>query len=143
MQMAIHVIERDQLNDLRDVGAGVPAEPWPGPVDIGRVIEGHSSEPNAGEPLVVGALTQLLQAGTSHAEELMRTIRRSLHDGRSYFEWKDIPVVFVVEGHLELHDGELRLEHENELWDLTPLFGRGMKQKLDGEAGWYWSPQIR
>lgn len=143
MQNGVHIIRRSRLDQLAERGADVPG-PWVGVLDLARMVEGHIDEPEPRRPLGIVGLEALLRASDEHADDIMRIIRRQLHAGKHYFEWKKIPLVFLVDGELAgRHDAKgVMLEYGHDVWDLGPMLGKGMKAKIDDEPGWWWAPQV-
>ena len=143
MQMGVHIIERKQLDKLGKLGARVPA-PWMGVLDLGRTVEGHLENPTPGQPLGVVGLETLLEAADEEAGAAMHLVRKNMHAAKHYFEWKKIPLVFLIEGKLSgRHDEDgPTLEFRDKEWSLRQLLGRGLKPKFDDHNGWWWSPQI-
>ena len=141
MQVGVHVIERDRLSAI---GTEVAIEkPWMGVIDLVRMIDGRLGEPTPHAPLGVIGVDALLRAATERPDELLRRIRTTLHGGKEYFQWKQIPVVFLVRGSLDYspNDG-LSLRHEDEEWSLSPLLGKNFTAAKPGTMGWWWTPQF-
>ncbi len=141
MQLGIHLIERTALEDLRAKEVEVP-QPWVGMLDLARIIEGLLPEPEADRPLVAVGLEAVLEAVGDEAPATLSRLRRSLHEGRAYFEWSRIPLVMVVSGRLEAHpDGGPGLTRDGKSWPLAPLVGKRL-EPVGGDARWWWSPQL-
>ena len=106
-------------------------------------IDGRLGEPTPHAPLGVIGVDALLRAATERPDELLRRIRTTLHGGKEYFQWKQIPVVFLVRGSLDYspNDG-LSLRHEDEEWSLSPLLGKNFTAAKPGTMGWWWTPQF-
>jgi len=113
-------------------------------LDAVRAVEGLDREPAPDRPLVLTGLATLLCEAHGDGSELMRVVRSSLGEGRAYFSWKNIPLVFVVGGHLEdPGDGSgLVLEADERRWSLAPLLGTSWNPAHPNAAGWWWSPQL-
>lgn len=162
MQLGIHVVRRAALGTLIERGA-LPAipEPWLGVLDLVRALEGHAPEPRAHTPLGVVGLDALLRAtGSGDRDDAMRMVRRGLHEARSYFEWRQIPLCFLMAGRVRAAgDGvSLELELDQGWCSLTALLGRSVRPmgtdaatgskvgKLGGQRGrgadWWWAPQL-
>ena len=143
MQNGVHIIQRTHLKRLAERGADVP-RPWVSILDLARMVEGHINEPAPKQALGIVGLEALLFAGDEDADNIMRTLRRELHAGKHYFEWKKIPLVFLVDGVLaDHHEGNgIVLEYGKNEWELAPMLGKGLKAKFDDETGWWWAPQV-
>ena len=136
VQQGIHLIERRALGGLK-----VP-EPFLGVLDVVRTIEGRLPEPASDQPLGVIGLDRLLEVTGDEAPAVMSHLRRSFHEGRSYFEWSRIPLVLLVEGELGPHHlGGPELHRGSAHWPLAPLVGKRL-EPVDGNERWWWSPQI-
>ena len=142
MQPGLHVIEARKLADLERHGVVLP-RPWTGLLDGLRTVEGLEPEPPADQPFVLAGLTALLRQAPDGADALLRVVRGTLGEGRAYFSWKKLPVVLVVEGHVDDPGDEtgLWLEAEGRRWSLAPLLGTGLQAARPGVSGWWWSPQ--
>jgi hypothetical protein len=141
MQLGIHLIERGALAALATKGVEVP-EPWIGVIDLARTIEGLLPEPVSRRPLGVVGLDRLLEAAGDEAPAVMSLLRRSFHDGRSYFEWSRIPLVVLVAGRLgPHHDGGPELTLGAKRWPLAPIVGKRL-EPVAGDDRWWWAPQI-
>jgi len=136
------MIRRSALERLRGKGVELPG-PWVGLLDLGRMVEGLMEEPQPKQPLSVVGLDELLRVDAERVDGLMRRVRQSIHDGKGYFAWKEIPLVLLVHGRLEGLPGDeegLKLHVGGEQVPLTPLVGRGLKPVGDDDA-WWWAPQ--
>lgn len=140
LQPGLHVIQHDRL---AQAGLELP-QPWMGLLDALRMLEGHLPAPPPGQPLGVVGLDALLRDAPAETGTLLRVLRDALVEGRSYFTWKQIPVVLVVQGVLEdAQDGSgLHLKMDGRSWALAPLLGTRMQAAQPGRHGWFWSPQI-
>ena len=136
MQTGLHVMEQTRWRG-RD-----PADGY-GIIDFCRVVSGEEEKPTSDDPIVVTGLTDLLEASDGDPADRLQPIRRALHRGKPYFEWQELPVVFLVRGELLDHQGETPVvERGDERWSLEPLFGQGLRPAEEGETdGWY-SPQF-
>lgn len=142
MQLGLHLIVRKDLGRLAEQGAEVSA-PYLGVVDLVRAVEGNLPEPPPSMPLGLVGLDALCLASGSGAHEALAVIRRGVHDGKRYFDWKQIPLVFLVEGELD-HDprGGAMLRSDGERFSLHPLLGRGIKPLHRDQLNWWWTPQL-
>jgi hypothetical protein len=143
MQRGVHLVERARLPSLAAHGVSVP-EPWMGLLDVLRMVEGHYPEPPEAKPLGLVGLDALLRATPGDGAGVMLAIRGGLADARSYFAWKQIPLVILVDGQIEdLGEGVgQRLVGGERRWSLTPLLGSGLTPGRPGVLGWWWASQL-
>ena len=143
LQTGLHLVLRAALPTLAERGLRVP-EPWIGVVDLARMVEGRLSEPPSGQPLGIVGLDALVQASGDGLHGTLAVIRRGVHDGKRYFDWKQIPLVFLVEGTLEVDPeaGGPVLRHGRERFPLYALFGRSIAPLSADDATWWWTPQL-
>lgn len=143
MKVGIHVAERARLSHLGPKGLVVP-EPWMGILDCLRMIDGHLPEPRANQPLGIVGLDALLCGMTGDSTSLLQTLRKGLVHARRYFNWKEIPVVLLVDGRIAdaEDDTGLALERGARRWALAPMLGTHMHPVLANTHGWWWAPQI-
>ena len=134
-------MERDRLATFGDAVAF--DVPWIGVIDLVRMIDGRLAEPNANTPLGVTGIEVLLRATNERPDDLMRRIRTTLHGGKEYFQWKQIPVVFLVRGVLDYspNDG-LTLRWDDDEWSLHALLGKNFTAANPKATGWWWTPQF-
>lgn len=137
MQQGIHIVERPALAGVLDASAPTRV----GALDLVRLVEGHLPEPAAGEPLVVEGLAALLDAADDEAEDVLRVLRRCVHDARRFFEYSRVPLVVVADGALSDEGEGLSMEGGRGRWSLAPLVGHGPRRQ-SGHDGWWWSPQL-
>lgn len=136
MQTGLHIIERTRWEG-RAPGEGR------GVVDFCRMVGGFDEEPTEDDPVVVVGLESFLAAGAGELADRVAPLRRAIHRGKHYFEWKALPVVFLVRGSLVGHEGKSPvLTWREEDWDLEPLFGGGLQPSEQGEIDWWYSPQF-
>ena len=144
MKRGVHVIERARLPEFKPRGLDVP-EPWLGIIDLLRTIEGHLAEPVEKRPLGILGFDALLAAGRQQEETLTPSLRTLLYAGKHYFEWKEIPLVFLVDAKIGgEHDADgayLELGGAPPL-ALAPLFGRGLQPMHEDMTGWWWAAQL-
>lgn len=102
-------------------------------------IEGLAPEPSAGGALGAIGVEALIAACGPETAAVMRLVRRGLHDTRRYFEWRRIPLCFLVEGRLRPVDGALVLDLGDAVCALDALFGKSLRPMSDaGPAGADW-----
>ncbi len=160
MQLGIHVVRRAALPELAGRGVIVP-EPWLGILDLARTIEGLGPEPASDQALGVVGLDALLAAvGRGDGAEdqiaaVLQALRGHLREARRYFEWRHIPLCFLVDGRLlatVVDDRGPELEVGDRRHSLTALFGQGLRPMLEtqsdkqsgkqsGKIDWWWTPQ--
>jgi hypothetical protein len=143
VKTGVHVVERPRLDALRRKGLRLPSEAT-GVIDLLRLVRGDGEPPAAEVPIVVQGLDALLRCSAAEERDAMSAhLRRLLHEGKGYFEWKRIPLVFAVDatltGVLDA-DGPVLLRH-NEALPLAPLLGARL-EPVAGEEGWWWGPQL-
>ncbi|MDY0003442.1 MAG: hypothetical protein RBU30_19240 [Polyangia bacterium] len=143
MKRGVHLVERFRLPALRLRGLEVP-DPWLGILDLLRAIEGHLPEPVEKRAIGILGLDGLLAAGRRQEETLMPSLRTLLYSGRHYFEWKEIPLVFLVDARIggEHDAGGAFLELGDAPIALAPIFGRGLQPMQSDLAGWWWAAQL-
>lgn len=135
MQTGVHVVEYDRWTG-RD-----PADGY-GVVDFCRTVAGTGDEPEGDRPIVVTGLVDLLEPGGDVADRL-QPVRRALHRGKHYFEWRDLPVVFLVRGTLSGRSNEApALEIGEATWSLDSLFGTGLEPLEEDDTDWWYAPQF-
>lgn len=136
-------MERLALPELVSRGASIPTQRV-GLLDLCRMIEGHLPEPSPRQPLGVVGLDALLMADEAQARALLQPVRRVLLEGKRYFHWKQIPLVFLVEGTLDGAPGldGLSLTVAGHKHDLTFFLGNHLKPTLPDSKAWWWSPQV-
>lgn len=141
MKTGIHIIQRRMLPRLEPRGVEVPA-PHLGVLDLARAIEGLLPEPPPQRPLGIIGLDALMRIESEEAGAILRRLRRSLHDGKGYFEWKQIPLVFLTRGELtgEHEDAGPALALGDRAAPLAPLFGSRLRPVPDTH-GWWWAAQ--
>lgn len=142
LELGLHLVRGEALGEA---GLRVP-EPWIGVLDLCRMVEGHLPEPPERTPLGVCGLSELCRAaGPEALHGALAVVRGAVHDGRSYFDWKKIPLVFVLRGASLEHDpeaGGVVLGVAGGRFSLVPLFGRGLSPARPGQSDWWWSPQL-
>ena len=143
MKSGIHLIERQRVLSYKTQGVDVPA-PWLGIVDLLRTIEGHLPEPDPRRALGVIGLDRLFVAGAANLESVLASLRGLLYSGMQYFEWKEIPLVFLLDGQLggEFDTDGAQLVFRETRFGLNALFGRGMKPMTADTPGWWWGPKL-
>ncbi len=143
MRLGIHVVERARLSALAAAGVNVP-EPWMGILDALRMVDGHLPEPPEGQALGLVGLGALLDAAGTGSGAVQRSLRTGFAGARSYFTWKRIPLVLLVDGNVDdARDGAgLALIHGGHCWPLAPLLGTRLTPARDNVQGWWWAPQI-
>lgn len=143
MKSGVHVVERTRLPELRPRGLDVP-DPWLGIIDLLRTIEGHLPEPAEKHALGILGLDALLAAGRQQEASLTPSLRTLLYAGKHYFEWKEIPLVFLVDARIggEHDAGEAHLAIGEAQISLAPIFGRGLQPMHEDVAGWWWAAQL-
>jgi hypothetical protein len=143
MRLGIHVVERARLSTLSAAGVHVP-EPWMGVLDALRMVEGHLPEPSDGQALGLVGLDALLEAAGADSGPVQRTLRTGFAGARSYFTWKRIPLVLLLDGRVDdARDGSgLVLVHGEHRRPLAPLLGTRLTPARDHVRGWWWAPQI-
>lgn len=131
------------MSSLAAAGVDVP-EPWMGILDVLRMVEGHLPEPTEGRPLGVVGLEALLRAVPGDGTTVLQAVRRGMSEARRYFTWKEIPVVLILEGHIENppEGSGLQLTRSERHWSLAPLLGTGFSSARPDTSGWWWAPQI-
>lgn len=143
MKLGFHLIQLDRLTEYLNTGEYAPAS-RAGVLDLSRIIQGLLHEPPPAQPLHIFGLERLLSSSGEQTPQLLNTLRTSIVEGKYYFEWKEIPLVFLVNGTLQAQD-ELAaptLKYEEHRWDLSPLFGRYLSPKLKDDHTWWWSPTL-
>ena len=142
VRAGVHVVAEGATAGLAAHGLDVRRPTW-GVLDVLRMLDGHRPEPSAGKPLFVGGLDALARA-SSDSGPLLRAARSGLLEGREYFAWKQIPLVFVVAGEVvDRRDGSgLLLDDGRDLIELAPLLGAKLEPAKPGVAGWWWAPQL-
>lgn len=144
MQLGIHLLQQEALPELTERHVVVP-EPWIGVVELLRMIEGLEDEPPHKRPLGVVGLEALLIACRNEEKDVLRLIRRGIHGAKRYFDWREIPICFVLRGRLKAEAGQAipDLSHAGHTWSLAPLVGHGLKPVDSELAGaWWWGPQL-
>lgn len=143
MKVGLHVAERSRLSHLGPNGLVVP-EPWMGILDCLRMIEGHLPEPAPNQPLGIVGLDALLNGMTGDSTTMLQAVRKGLVHARRYFNWKEIPVVVLLDGRVVDAEADtgLALEHGTRQWSLAPLLGTRLRPVLANVHGWWWAPQI-
>lgn len=143
MQEGVHVVRLEALAGLGQRGVELPS-PWLGVLDLLRAIEGLHPEPTAGHALGVVGLERLLEAARGDRDGVVQRVRLGLHQGKRYFAWKRIPLVFLVRCGLEAEsDGRGPfLVLGTERVDLAPLLGGGLAPVPGSDGAWWWGAQL-
>lgn len=152
MQSGVHLMTVEAGPAIAATGITL-VEPHLGIIDLCRMIEGLLPEPPARQPLAISGLDSLLLAADGDPREgepraLLQPVRHCLMQGRRYFHWKQIPLIFWVEGTLEGTAGgtpgldALALVAGGRRIELGFLLGSQLKPMLPGQTGWWWSPQL-
>ena len=138
-QTGVHLIQRDEL---RRLGGRMPRASV-GVVDLVRTVEGLLPEPVEGEPLFVVGLVTAIDAAVEPAN-VGAVLRGLVVSGRSYFEWKRIPLVFVTRATLDgaLEDGGPMARVGGRTHRLAAFFGQTLKPRTEGRSEWWWAPQM-
>lgn len=138
-----HIVEQRRVPELARAGLDLP-EARCGLLDALRMLEGHLPPPAEGQPLVVLGLDALLAAAPADPGPVLRVLRDALVEGRSWLNWKRIPVVLLVSGALEdrQDDAGLLLRTDGRAVSLAPLLGTRLQPARAGQPGWFWSPQL-
>lgn len=143
MQEGLHVAEKQAFSTLSARGLVLPGRML-GVLDVCRMIEGQLPEPPPRQPLGIVGLEALLLADVKQARTVLLPVRRALLEGKRYFHWKQIPLVFVVDGTLEGTPGltGLQLRLGEQTIGLSFLLGSQLKPTLPDSKAWWWSPQV-
>lgn len=105
------------------------------------MIQGLTPEPPEHTPLGLTGLDALLLAAGDDTTTILRSIRDRLLAARRYFAWKQIPLVFLLEGEIDdPRDGTgLYLELRDRRWSLGPLLGTKLEPHTPDTTGWWWA----
>jgi hypothetical protein len=141
VKTGIHIIQRSLLPRLEPKGVHVPT-PYVGVLDLARTINGLLPEPTAYAPVGIVGVDALMRMEDGEVDAIGRRLRRVLHEGMSYFEWKQIPLVFLTRGALSGQDSDRgpELDVGGRRVSLSPLFGSRL-QYIPDSQGWWWAPQ--
>ena len=140
MRNGVHLIELATLPALHSAGVHVPT-PYIGVLDLCRLVEGWLPEPEPAVPLGIVGIDELVQASGDGAGDALRRVRKSVHSGKGYFSWKEIPLVFLVAGRLTGSPGEgVVLESSGRSVGLAPLVGKSLAP-VEGQSNWWWATQ--
>jgi hypothetical protein len=108
------------------------------------MVEGHLPEPPAERARGIVGIDALLHAVPGDPTRLLQGVRAGLVEARSYFAWKAIPLVVLVDGTIDdlADDTGLHLRGADRRWPLAPLLGTRLTVARPGVPGWWWAPQI-
>lgn len=139
-QLGLHIVHRKALAKLAERGLAV--ESRVGVVELLRSLEGLAEPPDAGVPLGVDGLDELLRAAGDDAADVLRLLRTRLREARRYFDKHGIALVFVVEGALDasVSDG-VTLEVAGRPRGVEALTGSPLAP-VAGADGWWHAAQV-
>lgn len=141
MSAAVYIVPRTELDAL--ARTGVTVSDHVGMLDFVRLVAGNGDPPTAEQPVAVHGLDTVLAATDPRdRHRVSASLRRAILAGKAYFEWKQIPLVFVVDGRLDgtLDGGGLTVHTPAGRVSVAEVLGRGYAPTKD--HAWWWGPQL-